>query len=551
MGFVRLHHECRDCGSSDAASTDAKGWTHCFSCGANYKSEDDYVETQAITVKRDDWAEVEAKLAAAGAQAIADRGITSATVKKYGVAVVGQRHIYPYYRNGDQQPCAAKIRVPVADGKKVMPTSGDWKSASLFGQSLFPRGGKYLTITEGETDAMAAFQMGGSKYPCISVKNGADGALEDCRREYEYIDSFDTVVLAFDADPAGVRAAEQVAELFAGKCKVVKMDDGMDCVDYLKQNRGKEWIDCWWRAELYTPEGVVCAADAWELVSSPVQAPDWTYPWRPLNEITYGGRFAELVTVAAGSGLGKSQVCREILHHILKSTDLKVGGLFLEETPKKTLLSLMSLAVNKLLHLPKILWNDDGSFDAVEEVASAEELQEAFTNEFGDGRVFLYDHFGSMTIDAVTSAIRYQVKALGCQVILLDHLSIVISGQSNGDERKAIDEMMTKLRMLAQETNCSIIAVSHLTRPAGKGHEEGAATSLAQLRGSGAIGQLSDMALGLERNGQAEDLDDRNTTLIRVLKNRFSGETGPACHLLYNKHTGRMTVRNMDLEAAL
>jgi twinkle protein len=523
---------------------------HCFSCGENYKS-DGGMNGMESYVKKDGWPNVEAQLAAADPAPITNRGITSATVGKYGVAVAGERHIYPYFNNGDSHPCAAKTRVPVGVGKKVMPWNGDHRGIGLFGQQLFSGGGKYLTIAEGETDAMACFQMLGSKYPAVSVANGADGAVADCKRSFKFIDSFDTIVLAFDQDDAGQKAAKQVATLFAGKCKIMRMDDGADPVDYLRANRGKEWVDTWWRAELVTPDGIIAAADQWELVSAPIQAPDWTYPWRQLNEITYGGRFAELVTVAAGSGLGKSQVCREIVHHILKTTDLKVGGLFLEETPKKTLLSLMSLAVNKLLHLPRILWRDDGTYESVEPSATTEELQHAFAAEFGDGRVFLYDHFGSMSVDAVASQIRYQVKALGCNVILLDHLSIVISGQSNGDERKAIDEMMTRLRMLAQETNCSIIAVSHLTRPAGKGHEEGAATALSQLRGSGAIGQLSDMALGLERNGQAECPLDRNTTLVRVLKNRFSGETGPACHLIYDKETGRMSVRNMDLEEAL
>jgi twinkle protein len=79
-----------------------------------------------------------------------------------------------------------------------------------------------------------------------------------------------------------------------------------------------------------------------------------------------------------------------------------------------------------------------------------------------------------------------------------------------------------------------------LKRNEGRGHEEGASTSLAQLRGSGAIAQLSDIVIGLERNGQAEDVIERNTTTIRVLKNRFSGYTGNAGALLYNGSTGRM-----------
>jgi twinkle protein len=95
--------------------------------------------------------------------------------------------------------------------------------------------------------------------------------------------------------------------------------------------------------------------------------------------------------------------------------------------------------------------------------------------------------------------------------------------------------------MLVQETGICLICVSHLKRPEGKGHEEGTATSLAQLRGSGSIAQLSDMVIGLERNGQAEDITERNTTRVRVLKNRFCGITGPACSLLYTHATGRMT----------
>jgi twinkle protein len=119
-------------------------------------------------------------------------------------------------------------------------------------------------------------------------------------------------------------------------------------------------------------------------------------------------------------------------------------------------------------------------------------------------------------------------------------VSIIVSAQESGDERKAIDEIMTKLRMLVQETGISLFVVSHLKRPNDKGHEEGAATTLAQLRGSGSIAQLSDVVIGLERNGQHPEIIERNTTHVRVLKNRFSGLTGKACRLFYSRMTGRM-----------
>jgi len=265
----------------------------------------------------------------------------------------------------------------------------------------------------------------------------------------------------------------------------------------------------------------------WELVSKPMPPADCTYPSAGLDDLTYGLRFGEMVTVTAGSGLGKSQVLREIVWHLLQQTHDNIGLMFLEESVKKTGLSVMSLAANVPLHLPDV-------------VVSPEQRRDAFERTLGTGRLYLFDHFGSTAVENIVNRVRYLAKGMSCKYVFLDHLSIIVSAQESGDERKALDEIMTKLRMLVQETNIALIIVSHLKRPQNIGHEEGAATSLAQLRGSGAIAQLSDMVIGLERNGQAEDLVERNTTRVRVLKNRFSGITGPACNLLYNKETGRM-----------
>jgi twinkle protein len=168
-----------------------------------------------------------------------------------------------------------------------------------------------------------------------------------------------------------------------------------------------------------------------------------------------------------------------------------------------------------------------------------QEMKDAFERLAGPGNLYLYDHFGSINSDHLLDRIRYMSKGLGVNWIILDHLSIVVSGDDSiGDERRAIDVAMTKLRCLVEETKIGLILVSHLKRPEGKGHEEGAKTSLAQLRGSAAIAQLSDMVLGLERNQQ--DPENKDQTSIRVLKNRFSGETGTATTLVYNKETGRL-----------
>tara|TARA_Y100001968_G_C19319188_1_gene698318 strand:- start:732 stop:1154 length:423 start_codon:yes stop_codon:yes gene_type:complete len=128
---------------------------------------------------------------------------------------------------------------------------------------------------------------------------------------------------------------------------------------------------------------------------------------------------------------------------------------------------------------------------------------------------------------------------MGCTHIFLDHLSIVVSGIGDGDERRLIDNTMTKLRSLVEELQIALVIVSHLKRPEGRSHEEGGQVSLAHLRGSGAIAQLSDICIGLERDQQDADL--KNTTSLRVLKNRYTGDTGLCCSVKYNPLTGRLS----------
>ena len=458
-------------------------------------------------------------------KSIPDRGITQATCEKYGVTQDGDSQYYPYTDGGGTR-VATKTRTV---SSKQFSITGDFKGATLFGQSLFHSGGKAITITEGELDAMAAFQMQGSLYATVSVRNGAQAALKDCKANYEWLDSFDSVVICFDADEPGKKAAKEVAELFGNKAKIVQHKGAYkDACDYLVAGAIKEFVNEWWKATPYVPDGIVNASDLWDEISKPEAVAEALYPWAGLNKLLYGMRPAELITVTAGSGLGKSQFLREILFHVLKTTNWNIGGLFLEESTRKTARSIMSLHANKLLHLP-------------DTPVTESELKEAFDATLGLNRIYLFDHFGSTDVDNICNRIRYMAKACDCRIIFLDHLSIAVSGNDLGDERKMIDNMMTKLRTLVQELNIVLICVSHLRRPTGnQGHEDGGSVSLSQLRGSGAIAQLSDAVITLERNSMSENESERHLTKIAVAKNRFSGDTGPACKLQYNGYTGRM-----------
>tara|TARA_Y100001951_G_C11266483_1_gene255902 strand:- start:133 stop:1326 length:1194 start_codon:yes stop_codon:yes gene_type:complete len=371
--------------------------------------------------------------------------------------------------------------------------------------------------------------MLGSKWPVVSIRNGAASGMSEIKRNLDFLNTYKNVVLCFDADVYGQKAVKQIANLLEpGHCKIMSLNK-KDANDYLMEGKSKEFVNDFWNARIFTPEGIVCGPELREKLLSEETIQSLPYPWDGLNAITYGMRKNELVLVTAGSGIGKSSVMRELIHYIISSTEEKVGCLFLEESVKQSGLGLLSVQASKRFHITSEAdrdWTIDDKIKALDELRNLEQI------------VF-WNHFGSSTLDNLLTRVRYMVKGLDCQYIILDHISMVIYETTN--ERKAIDDIMVKLRTLVQELGIHLIVVSHLSRPQGTGHEEGANISLNQLRGSHSLAQLPDMILALERNTQAVNEEERNRTCVRVLKNRFSGESGPAALLQWTKQTGRLT----------
>jgi twinkle protein len=398
--------------------------------------------------------------------------------------------------------------------------------AGFFGQQQCS-GNKYITITEGELDALSVYEMFNKQYDVVSLRSGASNAAKEIKEQLEWLESYENIVICFDNDKAGDAALEQVKDLFSpNKLKICKLPV-KDASDMLMANRVKDFTQLWWNAKVYRPDGIVAGTETWDALVEKRQVKSIPYPWEGLNHITRGHRPYELVTITSGSGMGKSQFIREIEYDLLRRCEGNIGVLALEEDLARTTLGIMSVAANRPLHL--------------EEDTSVDELRPFWEATLGTGRYYLFDHWGSTSADNLLARVRYMAKALDCRYVILDHLSIVVSSQESGDERKAIDEIMTKLRTLVAETGICLFLVSHLRRSQGKAHEDGAQISLGELRGSQAIAQLSDIVIGMERDQQHENEDVRNTTTVRVLKNRYTGETGPACWLAYDRSTGRLS----------
>lgn len=450
----------------------------------------------------------------------AERGFTEETVKRYKVHVGrdgdGFLAKYPMFSPTTGEHTCNKVRFP----DKGFMIEGDHKDIGLFGRHAFPPGSaKMITVVEGQDDALAAYQLTGSKYPVVSV-HSASSAESDIRRDFEYLNSFDTIVLAFDADEPGRKAAKACAALAfpLGKVKVLSLRKFKDANEYLLNKAGEDFNREWWQAPTWKPDGLKLGSEMWPEIIDRKESFTVKYPFKGINELTFGLRLSEVVTFTADTGVGKTSILKHIEHYLLTDETVKekgygVGFLHLEEPNGDTALGLISIHNSLPYHLPTV-------------ERPEQDIRSGFDALLNNDRVVIWDHFGSNSVTAVVDKVRH-MAALGCKYIVIDHLSIIVSDQA-GDERKQLDEIATKIKTLAMELDLAVIQVIHTNRAG-------------QIRGTAGVEQLSNIVMRLERDKTDVDEWRRNITKVTVEKNRFSGYTGPACYLWYNKETGRLT----------
>ena len=526
------HTNCPKCGSSDANATYSDNSTYCFSCKTNAQNVDlDADQKPTIKKARGTFTPLVGVY-----QDLPDRKLYEATLRKFGYSLAimadGKRcHVADLFDQSGHL-VAQKLRLAGKDFRWL----GDASSAGLFGQNCWESGGKRLVITEGELDALSYAQATGLQTAVVSLPSGASGAVKALRKSLEFVESFDEIVLLFDADEAGTRAALECVEILPpSRVKIAKMPM-KDASELLQAGRVRELLDSVLLAKTYRPDGVLMGSEidlAALMVATP---PGFSLPFPELSEMMHGIRKRELVVLTAGAGIGKTTLAREIGYHLIKEHKQRIGWVMLEESLTKSAQALVALdcgvPVGYLTEQPDLITLDQWQSSYDELVAPS-----AF-----------YDAWGSSAVDNIILKMRYLAVGTECDFIVLDHVSIVVSGLE-GDDRKALDILMSRIRSeICEATGVGVIAISHLRRNAQKeSFNEGGQVSLTDLRGSAGIEQLSDFIIAAERDQQS---DNPCATKLRILKNRPFGGVGLAGHCEYIPTTGRLVATEADESAA-
>jgi twinkle protein len=523
-----VHHEpCPKCLSSDAGARYDDNSFYCFACRHNIKGDGTELAQEPDTETKP-WTPLQGDV-----RELTNRKLREETCRLWGYKVCDNLQVIDIRRNG--KLIAQKLR----GAGKTFSWRGDSSKPQFMGQWLWNRG-KYLVITEGEIDAMSVSQAMELKWPVVSLANGANSVEQQIKDNYEWLMGFENIVLMFDMDEPGQKASEEACALLPmGRVKVASLPH-KDANEVLIKKGPGAIIKAFWDAKVWRPDGIVDGASVFTRERLKQGCPPgYPFEYPKLQEMTYGLRKAEITMLTAGSGIGKSTLARELAFELHQYHGLKIGNVYLEENNDTTARGYVALHAG--VPLGKLQFQTDLITDEQWDLA-CQDLKD---------RMLFYDHFGSLESKNLQARLRYLAAVEKVDFIILDHISIVTSGveSSKEGERKDIDMLMTFLASLCQETGVGIIAIVHLKRTRDKDFNEGGSPSLSDLRGSGALEQLSHNVYSLERNQQSESGLAKFKSIIRVLKTRYGFETGKADTLLYNGKLGRNELSEDELES--
>lgn len=488
--LTNQHIPCPECPSSDAYCEYDDGHGYCYSCNYYKPKEGSSISDEIFTYEYLPFRNI-------GKEAFAFyESKTKVDTDGKPVSIGFQ------YPNGS-------YKVRQLD-KKAFHSVGDISKAGLFGRNKFAAGShKYVTITEGELDALSLYQV--LKSPVVSVRSSSSAKL-DCSIDRSWLNSFERIYLAFDADEPGRAAAAEVAKLFDyNKVYQVRFPGGTrkDANDYVHSGEPDELRNIWWNSKKFLPDNIISSLADFEKILKEPPKKGISYPFSTLTDMTYGLRTGEVVLITAQEGVGKTEITHTILHHLLKETTDAIGAIYLEESKQRLLQAIAGIELKKPVHLPDCDCTPSEVIAAVNKVVSS------------DDRLHVYSHFGSDDAESLLDTIRFLVSARGCRWIMFDLISLAVSGTGGDREREALEYLSARLEIMTQELDFGLIMVSHVN-------------DFNQTRGSRMIGKNCHVRIEAHRDVTASDDRLRRTTELVISKNRPASRTGPAGKLLFD-----------------
>jgi len=442
------------------------------------------------------------------------RGVDKSICEKYniltGLDAEGKEvsRVYPY-------PHRPKVRILPKDFTQNKGFTND----HLLGMDFFNAGSsKKLTIVEGEDDWPSAIQLLGDRWPVVALPGA--GSIKQVLKNpkcYNYLKSFDSIVIATDGDEAGDKTAEILTKAFPNKCYRVSMTKHKDPNDYLTSGDGSDFLYAWMNAQKYTPPNVLNTPD--QFLSLYKEAPDHQYVptgIEALDDKILGLMQGHFTVIKAPTGIGKSEFMRYLEYQMLLQ-EVPIAAWHLEETKVRTLLGLVSYhCVDNLTRQ-----------DIIQEKGKDKEVQDAIYDLTKDENFYQFYLDDTEGADELCDQIRYFSEVCGCKFIFFEPIQDVISSSSEDGKEQALADLSVRLSKLAATLGVGIVTIAHT-------NDQG------EPKYCKMIGQRASVIIDLHRDKDTEDTDEKNTTYLKVEKNRPASIDGPAGAMQFDLKTFTM-----------
>jgi len=433
-------------------------------------------------------------------------------------------YYFPLYINGEQ--ANFKVNQPEVVKQKYTYHKSGFKQTDydLWGMHVPPKSFKACTIVFGMWDAPSLSQMLGG-YPVYAVPSDSV-AIEAIQKNFEKLNQFETIKILPDNDDAGKKIdLQRIATIFPGKVEVVELpnDFPKDANEALTSGKSGELVKRWWNSQPVKLKAFCDPDDLYKSIFDKEPITYHTYPWDGINKACWGWKLSHLDMFLAGSSIGKSLLLADLSWHILQTTDYKQAVFFLEDSEEEAVLRYMSLQSGIPFHKPT-------------EEYTPSDKDAAWKETIGTKRLHLFDQkeYGKLTSKDILQLIELSYRVHGTQVIILDHISYIMSGRAADNTLALTDEFLTDLKQLTTRLGVYIATCCHLRKSGdGKSWEEGKIPTMEDARGTGAIYQLSNNIFSAARNKMAEDETEKNTTHLYVNKCRSSGFSGHGTDLKF------------------
>lgn len=460
-----------------------------------------------------------------------------AVTHRYYPVTEKERGIVGYHVRNDKVKQAKKLDKSV-EGAPFYALGKVRSDCELFGQSLFPRGSKFCVITGGEEDAMAVYQtLKTDKYETavVSPVVGEGNAHKQIQNQFQYINSFEKVILMMDNDAAGQEAAKKISKMFGfGKIVIADLVYKDPC-EYLKYSDGEMKLKkAFWEAMPKKPSQVLTVADIYERA---MQTPEMglSFPWQSATDATLGIRRGEIHIVGAAPKIGKTEHQHQLIKHMTDVHNETVGVMSLEENPVKTLKKVAGKYAGKQFTKPP----EVGGY-------TQEEMRQAFA--MLENKMEFYSSDGVRDYQEILDTVRYWASK-GIWFFIIDPLTALVAEHSSGEANDILNNFMSKAASMAMELQITFFMYSHVN-PVRSGipHDQGGDVISSQFTGSRAMEKWAHYGWGIQRNRSEKDEQKRNTARVTLL---FDREFGEYCEYFayYNKHTNDWSeVENVEYD---